>query len=164
MSPSPLASWLPRVPLLALLLLGACGGGGRVIAPDEHPAAASPAPARPDAFRDFKGELVDADTPFMIDDLERGVRGLEVVIHVDKVTTTTWSPGGGRPDEVEGTAFIVVKRGDGEKRVRVREGTDATALGVRISVLDADVRYDDDRMLWLPTAKIQVSAAPPAGE
>ncbi|MCB9733183.1 MAG: hypothetical protein H6745_11285 [Deltaproteobacteria bacterium] len=162
---SSLAPALTALGLALVVALGGCGGGGKVLSPDDAPApAARPEPAAPDAFRDFKGELVDADTPFMIDDLDRGVRGLEVVIHVDKVTTTTWSPGGGRPDEVEGTATIIVKRGVDEKSIRVREGMDATALGVRVAVLDADVRYDDDRMLWLPTAKIQVSKAPPAGE
>jgi len=143
---------------LAVTTLAACGGG-RVL-PPASPVVSEPAgPPPPDAYRDFGGERVDEGVTFELDTLGRAVSGVEAVVRIDRVNTRTWVGSDGK-EQVEGTAFVVVQRGTEEATVRVRQGEEGIALGVRVAIDDASVDYDDARSRWLPRATARITAAP----
>lgn len=137
-----------------------CGStGGRVLPPPEPTSEAPPPAATPDAFRDFSGERVDAGAPFELDGVGRAVRGVEVVVRMDRVRTSTWMAPSGE-ERTEGVATIFVERGTERATVRVREGDAGEALGVKVEVHEASVAYSDTRLDYLPRAKVTVTAAP----
>ncbi len=145
---------------IALALLAGCSTGGQLLEPPTKAEPVEVAAAAPDAFADFSGEKVDAGTPFRLDDIGRGVRGVEVVVKLTKVRTSSWTPPGGA-EQVEGTATIKVYKGElPVETLRIVEGDSATAHGAKIEVHEAKVDYHDSRMDWLPVAKVTVSAAP----
>ncbi|TNF25821.1 MAG: hypothetical protein EP329_22355 [Deltaproteobacteria bacterium] len=145
---------------LVLPLVMACGTGGRLVAPEEvAPAPAAPAAPEPDAFRDFSGDRVDAGVEFEVDGVGRAVRGVEVVIRVEQVKTSTWYPPSGG-EAVEGTAYLIVEKGQQSERLRLKDGQEGTVLGARVAVRKADVPYDEGRMDYYPKAWITVTAAP----
>jgi len=146
--------------VLSLPFATACGGGGRILQPEETPPPkVVEAPPAPDAFREFSGDKVDAGVEFEVDGVGRGVRGVEAVVRVEKVTTSTWYPPGGG-EAVEGTAYLVVEKGQKSGRLRLKDGEEGDALGVHVAVRKADVPYDEGRMDYVPKAWITVTASP----
>lgn len=149
-----------RIAFASLWLVVGCGGGGRVVAPEETPPPpAVAAPAAPDAFRDFSGERVDAAAPFDCDGVGRAVRGVEAVVHIEQVKTSTWETPGGE-EKAEGTAYVVVEKGQERRTLRIKDGEEAIAFGVRVQVIKAEVAYDVDRQDYVPKARLVVTPAP----
>lgn len=152
-------SLLLILPLAATLSL-ACGSGGRVLKPEEAaPPPAEVAPPAPDAFRDFSGERVDAGTRFELDGVGRGVRGVDAVVRVEQVKTSIWYTPGGE-EKIDGTATIIVEKGQERARLRIKDGEEDTALGVHVLVHQSKVAYDERRMDYVPKAWVTVTAAP----
>ena len=135
-----------------------CGGGGRIIRPEETPPPPVAIPVTPDAFRDFSGDRVDPGTPFELDGVGRAVRGVEAVVRLEQVKTSTWYDPGGT-EQTEGTAYIVVEKGQERQTLRLKDGDEDSALGVHVRVHAAKVAYDVDRQDYLPTASVTVTAA-----
>lgn len=152
---------IPGIALTLLVPLAvACGTGGHIVEPDEAaPPPTAPAPPSPDAFRDFSGDRVDPGVEFEVDGVGRAVRGVEAVVKVTKVNTSTWYPPGGG-EAVEGTAYLMVEKGQESASLRLKDGEEGSALGVHVAVRRADVPYDDQRMDYYPKAWITVTAAP----
>jgi len=151
---------LRRALLFVPVFVLGCGGGGRIIAPEEAaPPPAELAPAAPDAFRDFSGERVDAGGPFEIGGVGVAVRGVEAVVRVEQVKTSVWYPPGGG-EQVEGTAYIVVEKGEQRRTLRLKDGDEGVAFGVRVLCHKAEVAYDVDRQDYVPKATVSVTAAP----
>ncbi len=142
-----------------------CSTGGHLVEPSAAgagtgSAAPSPVAPAPDAFADFKGDKVDAGVSFRLDDIGRGVRGVEVVLRLNKVKTSSYTPPGGT-EQVEGTAYIWVDKGQLDSElVVIHQGDEGRAHGALIQVHEAKVAYDDARMSWLPVAKVTVTAVP----
>ncbi|PKN57148.1 MAG: hypothetical protein CVU56_12450 [Deltaproteobacteria bacterium HGW-Deltaproteobacteria-14] len=145
---------------LAATLTWACGSGGHVITPEEAaPPPVEVMPPAPDAFRDFSGDRVDAGTRFEVDGVGRGVRGVEAVVRVEQVKTSIWYAPSGE-EKIEGTATIIVEKGQERARLRLKDGEEDTAIGVHVLVHEAKVAYDERRMDYVPKAWVTVTAAP----
>lgn len=151
------------------VLLGACGGGDRVIpkeqmvdkAAQEREAAAREEAARqqaqetawtgPSAKLGEEIHLVGTDAVKL--------EGTDIVLQLIKTSwTTVETPSG---ETRRGTARLLLTKGDAEqiKDVQIDEGKDGAALGLRIDVSYAFEVWDDRSSGYLPEAKVVVSKA-----
>ncbi|MFT7579862.1 MAG: hypothetical protein ACI9MR_001529 [Myxococcota bacterium] len=141
-----------------MALSPACGGGARVLTPEEQAVkTAPPKPAGSDFFRDFAGEHVAAGEVFELDSGGRAVDGVGVVVSLEEVKTFGWSDA--PQDDTDGTAIIRVERGTESVRVRVAADQVKQALGARLAVTEAKIAYDVARFKYLPKARLKVTAA-----
>lgn len=136
--------------------LSACGGGGRVVEPDEKVKAAPAPEEAPDYFRDFAGTKVPLGQPFdlVIDPV--GVEGVEVVVRLLKVDESSWEKPGGE-EVVETTALIEVRKGDQTKKVSIDQGQSKAALGCTIEVLEAKVEFYEPRADYIAQSRVKVT-------
>ena len=152
----------PLVPLLIACALALCpvgcgGGGGQVIeAPPPVKKAPPPKPVRPDAFRDFGGRIVAPGERFRLRSKPVGVKELRVVIELVKTEWTERELPSGKTVK-DGTADLIVRKGESSRRVRLDEGESRVVLGARILIHDADEGYDPKRMDYLPWIDVVVT-------
>ncbi len=140
------------------LLIGGCGGsGGHVVeAPPPKKEAPKPKPVAHDAFRDFGGKVVAPGEHFRLQSKPIGVKGLEVVIQLVKTEWTERELPSGKTVK-DGTADILIKKGEASRRVRLDEGESRVIYGAKILVHEAHEGYDPKRMDYLPWIDVVVS-------
>ena len=150
--------WRSIGPSLGLALLVGCGGGEVVTTPPPAaPVVAKPAPAPPDAYRDFAGERVVPKEVFRLKAKAKAVAVVEVVIHMVKVEWTTREMPDGRKIK-EGTAELVIKKGDKKRTVRVEQDETKTTLGCKVTVKAVGEDYDAKRFDYLPWVDLVVTS------
>ena len=144
---------------VGLLVIAACGGGEvvKTPAPAAPVAVAKPAPVAPDAYRDFGGERVVTKEVFRLKAKAKAVAEVEVVIRMIKVEWTTREMPDGRKIK-EGTAELIIKKGDKERRVRIEQDDTKRTLGCQVTVKAVGEAYDKKRMDYLPWVDLIVTS------
>ncbi len=143
---------------LALVFLVACGGGQVVeTPPPSTKAAAPPPPPKEDAFRDFAGERVVPNEVFRLRAKAKAVAIVEIVINMVRVEWTTREMPDGRKIK-EGTAELVVKKGDKQRRFRLEQEDSKKVFGTKILVKAVGEDYDKSRFDYLPWVDLVVTA------
>lgn len=141
----------------AALALCACGGGGHIIeAPPTAPKKAAEKPAAADAYRDFGGASVSLGEPFRLRTKPIGVRELEIVIELVKTEWTTRELPDGRTVK-DGTADLLVRKGEGSRRFRLEQGESREILGAKITLKEANEGYDEQRLDYMPWVDVVVT-------
>ena len=85
-----------------------------------------------------------------------GVQGAELVIELVKTAWTTRELPSGK-EVKDGTADLLVKKGEKSRRVRLDEGASRVIYGVKIEVLGAGEDYDKSRLDYLPWVDLKVT-------
>ncbi len=141
--------------LVALLV--ACGGPQIIFeeAAPTAPEAAAPA----DPLGGFRGDRAELGTEIELRVNPVGLPALGVVI---KLLSAEWTEVEGRDGDPvrEGTATILLVRGDDTKELRIDQGDESSGLGALVKVLAADESYDEERLDYTPRARVIVTAAP----
>ncbi len=154
----------PRLPftfrivllLTAIALLWACGGGQVVDVPPPPPKpAAPPPPPKADAYKDFEGERVVPKEVFRLRAKAKAVAVVEIVINMVKVEWTTRETPDGKQIK-EGTAELIVKKGEKQRRFRLETDESKTVYGAKITVKGVGENYDKSRMDYLPWVDLVV--------
>ena len=141
----------------AVALCFGCGGGGQVIAKSAvAKAPVEAAPQTPDAFRDFGGKHVKLGEKFRLGARPLGVEGAEIVIELVKTAWTTRELPNGK-EVKDGTADMLVKKGEKSRRLRLDDGASRVIYGVKIEVLGAGEDYDKSRLDYLPWVDLKCS-------
>ena len=147
--------------VVAALLVAspACGGGaGHVV---EQPVKAAPAPKKEapqtfDAFRDFGGEVVAPGEKVRLKTKPIGFKDLRIVVELVKTEWTTRELPSGK-EVKDGTADLLIKKGEKSRRVRLDEGESRVIYGAKISVEGAGEAYDKERLDYMPWVDILVT-------
>jgi hypothetical protein len=146
------------LPALALTLVAACGGGHVIdVPPPPAKPAAPPPPPKADAFRDFGGERVVPNEVFRLRAKAKAVAIVEIVISMIRVEWTTREMPDGRKIK-EGTAELLVKKGDKKRRFRLEQDEVKTVMGTKIEVKGVGEDYDKSRYDYLPWVDLVVTA------
>ncbi len=151
---------LPMVRTVALIgglaLLTACGGGQVVAKPVAKPVVNKPEPVKHDAFRDFGGQTIAPGTKFRLKTKPIGIDQLKVVIELVKTEWTTRELPSGK-EVKDGTADLLIKKGEKSRRVRLDEGESRVIYGAKILVDAAGEGYDKERLDYMPWVDIIVT-------
>lgn len=142
--------------VVALLASFGCGGGQVIEKSVAEKAAPAAAPQTPDAYRDFGGKHVKLGSKFRLGARPMGVQGAELVIELVKTVWTTRELPSGK-EVKDGTADLLVKKGEKSRRVRLDEGASRVIYGVKIEVLGAGEDYDKSRLDYLPWVDLKVT-------
>lgn len=149
-----------RIAAIAAVVVGASacgGGGGQVIEPAATPAAApKEAPKTPDAYRDFGGETVALGVKHRLRTRPIGIKELNIVVELVKTQWTTRELPNGK-EVKDGTADLLIKKGEKSRRLRLDEGESRVIYGAKISVEGAGEEYDKSRLDYMPWVDIVVS-------
>ena len=151
---------LPLLTVGALLMVttAACGGGGQVVK-EAPPPKVEEKPAEPvafDAFRDFGGQRIDPGVKHRLRTKPIGINQLEVVVELVKTEWTTRELPDGK-EVKDGTADLLIKKGEKSRRVRLDEGEARVIYGAKIKVEGAGEEYDKSRLDYMPWVDIVVT-------
>lgn len=149
--------------VFAATALASCGGGRVHTKQDmqtrkqqeamERERAAEAALATQDSK--WKGATVGLEEEFQL--LDTDTVKLDNHDYKVQLVRTTWSemetPKGVRRD---GTAVLLVTKGEQMKQISIDEAETSTVLGFRIEVRHAYEQYDEDRADYVPLAKVVV--------
>ena len=149
------AAWGASLCVMAMCV--GCGGSGHVIEkPKPLKAAVMQEVVKPDAYRDFGGETIALNTKFKLRTKPVGVKELQIVVELVKTQWTTRELPDGR-EVKDGTAELLLKKGETSRRVRLDEGESRVVYGAKITVEGAGEAYDKSRLDYMPWVDIVVS-------
>jgi hypothetical protein len=115
---------------------------GQLIRTDEQ-VANKPAPVVDDPWLAFQGEHVPLGKVFRVQNKPTAIDGVRMMVTLAKVDWQTMDAPGGVIKIA--TANLRVQRGDDERGVTLEKGETKTALGVKLTLVDAGDSYDPSR-------------------
>jgi len=142
----------------AVVVSFGCGGGGHVVkqAPAPKKVEKKPEPKGPDAYRDFGGKTVAPGTKFRLRTKPYGIQQFEIVVELVKTQWTTRELPNGK-EVKDGTAELLIRKGEKSRRLRLDEGESRVVYGAKIMVDGAGEAYDKSRMDYMPWVDILVT-------